>query len=374
MNLLKYITDKDICGSIEMSKANPRIAVRAILLDETGKMALLYMGKSDFYTVPGGGVENNESLEDALKREVLEETGCRFEIVYELGYISENRALQDFTQISYYYIVKVIGQKGLPQMTINEIEQQTHVQWHTPKEALSIILNENPKTNQQKYIQYRDTVVLKATIKYLKSQNPFLEIPLDVYEKHMSLDTVQQLQILNNMMKNQLNSYEVNSILILGIAGGNGLEHIDIKKTDKTYGVDINEKYLEACRQRYPELNGHFETICVDLTDKDIEIPKAKLVIANLIVEYIGYDTFTHHMKVMSPKFISVIIQLNEQEDFVSESPYIHYFDRVSEVHHQMEEIELCNSLSKIGYSKFYREEIPLPNRKRFVQLDFMKL
>lgn len=168
MNHLKWITDKDICGTTEMSNANPRIAVRAILLDETGEMALLYMGKSDFYTIPGGGVEGEETLEYALKREVLEETGCRCEIFYELGYVSENRALHDFTQISYYYIVNVIGEKGLPQMTKTEIEEQTQVQWHTPKEALSIILKENPKTYQQKYIQYRDMLVLEATIDYLQ--------------------------------------------------------------------------------------------------------------------------------------------------------------------------------------------------------------
>lgn len=204
--------------------------------------------------------------------------------------------------------------------------------------------------------------------------NPFLEIPLEVYEKHMSLDTVQQLPILNNIMKKQLYSYAVNSVMILGIAGGNGLEHIKSQKTGIVYGVDINEKYLEVCRERYSDLNGHFETICVDLTNKDVEIPKAELVIANLFVEYIGYDAFAHHMKVMSPKFISVTIQINEQEGFVSESPYIHVFDRVSEVHHQMEENELCDSLIEIGYSKLYREDIPLPNGKKFVQVDFMKV
>ena len=204
--------------------------------------------------------------------------------------------------------------------------------------------------------------------------NPFLDIPLDIYEKHMSLDTVQQLQILNRIMKKQLNSYEVNSVMILGIAGGNGLEHIDIEKTDTVYGVDINETYLEACRQRYPGLNGHFKTLCVDLTNKEAELPKATLVIANLFVEYIGYAAFAQHMKVLSPQFISVIIQINEQEAFVSESPYIHAFDRVSEVHHQLEENKLCNSLSEIGYTKLYREDIPLPNGKKFNQLDFIKV
>lgn len=203
--------------------------------------------------------------------------------------------------------------------------------------------------------------------------NPFLEIPLDIYEKHMSLENVQQLPILNSIMKKQLISYDVNSVMILGIAGGNGLEHIDIKKTDIVYGVDINETYLQACRHRYSDLDRHLETICVDLTSKDIEIPNAQLVLANLFVEYIGYDAFTHHMKAITPDFISVVIQINEQEGFVSESPYQHAFDKVSEVHHQMEENELCNALSKIGYSPLYREDIPLPNGKKFIRVDFVK-
>jgi 8-oxo-dGTP diphosphatase len=126
------------------------------------------MGKPDFYTIPGGGVETGETLEDALNREVLEETGCRCEIVYELGFISENRALHDFTQTSYYYIVKVNGEKGVPQLSKTETEQLTQVHWYTLNESLKIILNQNPKSYQQKFLQYRDTVVLEAAIDYLQ--------------------------------------------------------------------------------------------------------------------------------------------------------------------------------------------------------------
>jgi len=204
-------------------------------------------------------------------------------------------------------------------------------------------------------------------------RNPFLDIPLDIYEKHMKLDTVQQSQVLNDIIKKQLYSYDVNSVIILGIAGGNGLEHIDAQKIDIVYGIDINEKYLAVCRERYSQLNDHFQTVCADLTNKNIEIPKAKLVIANLFIEYIGYDAFSHHMKVMSPEFISIIIQINEQDDFISQSPYIYAFDKVSEVHHKMEEDKLAEVLAQIGYSKLYRDDIPLPNGKKFVQMDFMK-
>jgi 8-oxo-dGTP diphosphatase len=93
MRLLKTITDKDFYGTDELSNATPRIAVRAVLLDNTSHMALMYMGKYGFHTLPGGGVEASENYELALKREILEETGCNIIILNKLGYIMENRAM-----------------------------------------------------------------------------------------------------------------------------------------------------------------------------------------------------------------------------------------------------------------------------------------
>lgn len=47
-----------------------------------------------------------------------------------------------------------------------------------------------------------------------KMNNPWNEIDLATYEKHMSLDSVLQLQALNRMMKEQFYSYPVQSITI----------------------------------------------------------------------------------------------------------------------------------------------------------------
>lgn len=165
MELLKHITDEDISASGKVAVAPPRRAVRAVLVDEAGHMALLYIKKYDVYTIPGGGVEADESLEAALKRELLEETGCACEIIRGLGYISENRGLHNFTQISYYYHAKVVGEKGAPNMTQEEREEQTEVQWCTLQDALNSVLCEKAITYQQKYIQYCDRLVLEAAMR-----------------------------------------------------------------------------------------------------------------------------------------------------------------------------------------------------------------
>ena len=46
--------------------------------------------------------------------------------------------------------------------------------------------------------------------------NPWEEIKLSDYENHMSLESVFQLQTMNQMMKEQFYAYPVKSVMILG--------------------------------------------------------------------------------------------------------------------------------------------------------------
>lgn len=204
-------------------------------------------------------------------------------------------------------------------------------------------------------------------------KNPWKEIALSDYENHMKLDSVMQLQALNAMMKNQLHLYLSETVMILGIAGGNGLEHVDTNLIHKVYGVDINSDYLQESVKRYKNLEGIYECICADLTDRNTVLPHADLVIANLLIEYIGYACFQNTVKQVNPLFVSCIIQINKDEGFVSDSPYIHVFDHLGEVHHQMQVNELTACMRDISYGLIAQKEETLPNGKCLVQLDFKR-
>ena len=202
-------------------------------------------------------------------------------------------------------------------------------------------------------------------------KNPWEEIQLTDYESHMKLDSVMQLQTLNEMMKDQFNSYPVSSIMILGIAGGNGLEHIQKEKLKKVYGIGINSSYLQAVIQRYPDLNGLLECLCIDLIDETNKLPKADMIIANLLIEYIGYECFQKTVSKVDPKYVSCIIQINIGDNWVSDSSYLHLFDRLDQVHHQLEAHALENTMLEIGYHAINTLEHMLPNGKKLVQIDF---
>ena len=203
--------------------------------------------------------------------------------------------------------------------------------------------------------------------------NPWEEIDLNDYENHMSLSSVFQLQTMNQMMKEQFYTYPVKSVMILGIAGGNGLEHIDKQILDKVYGVDINKSYLSACKNRYPELEGVLETIHADVTKNTDLLPCADLLVANLFIEYIGYRCFQKVVRQVNAQIVSCIIQVNTDVSFVSDSPYTQTFDRMDEVHHQMDENALTNAMDEIGYKKEVHEERELPNGKKLVRIDFSR-
>jgi len=202
-------------------------------------------------------------------------------------------------------------------------------------------------------------------------KNPWEEISLSDYENHMKLDSVMQLQAMNEMMKGQFDAYPISSVMILGIAGGNGLEHIQKEKFEKVYGVDVNSSYLKEVILRYPDLDGLLECLCINLISETDKLPKADMVIANLLIEYIGYECFQKTVRQVNPKYVSCIIQINTEDNWVSDSPYLHVFDGLEQVHHQMEEEALEKAMIEIDYGVIRTLEHMLPNGKKLVQIDF---
>lgn len=204
--------------------------------------------------------------------------------------------------------------------------------------------------------------------------NPWEDIALSDYENHMSLDSVKQLQAMNSIMKEQFGAYPVDTAMVLGIAGGNGLEHVSKDKYKTVYGVDINADYLKAVEARYGALEGILKCVKADIINECYKLPEAQLVIANLLIEYVGYEAFMKAMMRVRPQYISCVIQINiDEHQWVSDSPYLHAFDRLDEVHCQMEEEALTKAMEETGYRKILSESYPLPNGKALLRLDYSK-
>jgi hypothetical protein len=117
--------------------------------------------------------------------------------------------------------------------------------------------------------------------------NPWLGIPLADYEAHMA--AVRQLGVLSDLFAEALMVRRPASVAVLGVAGGNGLERIESGLTRRVVGIDLHPDYLEAVRQRFPDLPG-LELHCIDLAHDVARIAPADLVHVALILEHVAAE------------------------------------------------------------------------------------
>jgi len=124
---MKKVTCHDIYGNlyeVDPEQLTFRPSVYGILI-ENGKILLSKQG--DGYEFPGGGVEINETVEEALKREFIEETGIEVvldkPIHIETSFFApkHDEKLKDqyWSATLIYFLVKKVGGK----LSIDNLEE-----------------------------------------------------------------------------------------------------------------------------------------------------------------------------------------------------------------------------------------------------------
>jgi SAM-dependent methyltransferase len=142
--------------------------------------------------------------------------------------------------------------------------------------------------------------------------NPWLSIPLEDYEGHMGSAGVRQLTVLAELFKCALDRSLPESVAVLGVAGGNGLEQINCAATKRMVGVDINQRYLDEVQRRFGTLAG-LELHCLDLAERDFSLAPVALVHAALIFEHVGLGlALENALSLVAPGGrLSVVLQLS---------------------------------------------------------------
>ncbi|MFI3207044.1 MAG: NUDIX domain-containing protein [Clostridia bacterium] len=108
-----------------------RTAARAIIIEGTN-ILLTKFASSDMYMLPGGGIEDGESIEECCVREVLEETGYLCEVGRSNVIVEEY--YEEMHYIHQYFICNIIG-KGEINLTEQEKECDLKVEWMDIHEA-----------------------------------------------------------------------------------------------------------------------------------------------------------------------------------------------------------------------------------------------
>lgn len=105
-----------------------RRAARGVLTNDKAQTAMMHFTKTGVCKLPGGGMEDNETIEVALRREIREETGYEITDIRELGMVEENRQASGMHQLSYCYMARVTDFVGTD-LTEKEAGQGMELVW-----------------------------------------------------------------------------------------------------------------------------------------------------------------------------------------------------------------------------------------------------
>lgn len=82
------------------------IRVAGIIIEEKDILTTRMEKNGDsYYVLPGGGVEQDENIEEALEREIKEETGLKI-TDFSLAYIRELKLSENERGIEFYYHIR----------------------------------------------------------------------------------------------------------------------------------------------------------------------------------------------------------------------------------------------------------------------------
>jgi ubiquinone/menaquinone biosynthesis C-methylase UbiE len=130
-------------------------------------------------------------------------------------------------------------------------------------------------------------------------RNPWLDIPLLDYEGHMALPNIGQAQLLSDVFASTLRKYEPRSVAVLGCAGGNGLDRVSSKVTERVVGVDLNPDYVAHARTRFAHRIPRLELLVGDVQRDEIAFAPVELVFAGLLFEYVDADAVLARIRAM---------------------------------------------------------------------------
>ena len=141
---------------------------RALLINSNNEILMCYSNGLQHYEFPGGHLEENETLEEGLKREILEETGIiidaeKIDLFYAIKYYCKNYHDSGKNRLVeiYYYVVycdcKYDDSKK--NLDSNEIMQNYECQYININDLKKILI-ENKKTTKETNSALDDMIMI----------------------------------------------------------------------------------------------------------------------------------------------------------------------------------------------------------------------
>ena len=142
----------------DISKTKVRKTSRAII-EQDGKILVVYLKKDNYYMLPGGQKEKYESFESCLKREVLEETGYLIKGIQEKVIVNEY--FMDSSFENHYFTCKLKKiDPNLEKISMTEAEKNSEMEamWIDKNELIDLLTEHDSEFIYGSQIMYREFI------------------------------------------------------------------------------------------------------------------------------------------------------------------------------------------------------------------------
>jgi SAM-dependent methyltransferase len=200
-------------------------------------------------------------------------------------------------------------------------------------------------------------------------RNPWVSIPAAVYEGHMGSPRVLQLQFLSAVFRELLDRHRPASVAVLGCATGNGLEHIDPRRTTSVVGIDINPEYMAILMRRHSGRLPGLRAVLGDIAACELEPGSMDLVHCALVFEYVDPRAVLGKTAMWLPEggVMSVVLQLpSAGHEKVADTEYKNVLSRLEPIMELIDPAEFAKLSEGAGFVPGPAEVRTLETGKKF--------
>jgi nucleoside triphosphatase len=130
----------------------PEATVGALVVNDKGLVLIVRSKKwGEKYTVPGGHIELGERAEDAIRREVKEETGLESDPL-ELVIVQQAIYPKDYHKHEHFIFMDYVCKAKSEEVKLDGRELQEYL-WVSPEEALKLDLEQYTRNFVERYLE-----------------------------------------------------------------------------------------------------------------------------------------------------------------------------------------------------------------------------
>lgn len=145
-----------------INKEVVHISCRAVVVKDNLVLGE-FIKKGDVFNLPGGGLEKNETFEECVKREVMEETGVTIRVMEATCIVKEY--FPEATWESHYFRCEAVEDKqGTRSLTEEEKEKELTAKWYDLYEFLGFLESYESKNPFGANIHQRELIGILNSI------------------------------------------------------------------------------------------------------------------------------------------------------------------------------------------------------------------